>query len=152
NTPTRTTSTPALASPATTAASSISPLARGSRPTTATGRLPDSACRNTRAAAIATDMASSGPRSPLASPRTPSVPKSRAMCGPFVARLLRPRTPALRLRSLGRGDTTAGPTRGQARPCVRDEVLGDQRFEYWGALRAFFRPYFLLSLTRGSRV
>ena len=29
---------------------------------------------------------------------------------------------------------------------------GGQRLEYWGALRAFFRPYFLRSLTRGSRV
>ena len=38
STPTRTASAPADASPATTAASSISPLARGSRPTTATGR------------------------------------------------------------------------------------------------------------------
>ena len=26
------------------------------------------------------------------------------------------------------------------------------RFEYWGALRAFFRPYFLLSFSRASRV
>ena len=38
STPTRTTSTPALASPATTAASRNSPLARGSRPTMARGR------------------------------------------------------------------------------------------------------------------
>src|SRR5699024_9350809 len=27
-----------------------------------------------------------------------------------------------------------------------------QRLEYWGALRAFFRPYFLRSFTRASRV
>ena len=27
-----------------------------------------------------------------------------------------------------------------------------QRFEYWGAFRAFFRPYFLRSVARGSRV
>ena len=28
----------------------------------------------------------------------------------------------------------------------------DQRLEYWGALRAFLRPYFLDSFSRGSRV
>src|SRR5262249_51823693 len=77
STPTRTTVAPALARPATTAASSISPLARGSRPTTAIGAC-DSEAR-TWAAATATAIASSGVRSPLARPRTPSVPKRRAI-------------------------------------------------------------------------
>ena len=80
STPTRTTLAPALVSPATTAASSISPLARGSRPTIASGWWLASLSMSTRAAATATDRASSGvSRSPFASPRTPSVPKSRPM-------------------------------------------------------------------------
>src|SRR3954447_24552114 len=76
-TPTRSTSAPALVRPATTAASSISPLARGSRPTTATGRDVPSRSASTTAAARATERASSGVRSALARPRTPSVPKRR---------------------------------------------------------------------------
>src|ERR1700753_1094175 len=35
----------------------------------------------------------------------------------------------------------------RGRDCRRD-----QRLLYWGALRAFFRPYFLRSTARGSRV
>src|SRR2546430_925733 len=81
STPTCITSAPAEVSPAHTAACSISPLARGSRPTTATGRCELSCATSTRAAAAATDRASSGVRSPLASPRTPSVPNSRAIKG-----------------------------------------------------------------------
>ena len=50
-TPSLSTSTPALASPATTAASRNSPEARGSRPTTATGRAPCPASPSTAAAA-----------------------------------------------------------------------------------------------------
>src|SRR4051812_32057873 len=76
STPTRSTSAPADVSPATTAASSISPLARGSRPTTATGRCVASFAIKTRAAAPATWSASSGVRSAFARPLTPSVPKS----------------------------------------------------------------------------
>src|SRR4051795_280369 len=78
-TPARSTSAPALDSPATTAASSISPLARGSRPTTATGREVPSRSASTLAAARATERANSGVRSALARPRTPSVPKRRPM-------------------------------------------------------------------------
>ena len=49
STPARSTSAPALVRPATTAASSISPLARGSRPTTATGRsVPSRSARTLR--------------------------------------------------------------------------------------------------------
>src|SRR3954470_18765095 len=82
STPARSTSAPALDSPATTAASSISPLARGSRPTTATGREVPSRSASTLAAARATERASSGVRSALARPRTPSVPKRRPKsCG-----------------------------------------------------------------------
>ena len=78
STPTRTASAPAEVSPATTAASSISPLARGSRPTTATGRWERSRSASTRAADADKREASSGVRSsPLASPRTPSVPNRR---------------------------------------------------------------------------
>src|SRR3954454_14736195 len=76
-TPARSTSAPALVRPATTAASSISPLARGSRPTTATGRDVPSRSASTTAAARATERASSGGRSAVGRPRTPSVPKRR---------------------------------------------------------------------------
>ena len=52
---------------------------------------------------------------------------------------------------------TAGPPARsrEADPAVRQKynaLRADQRFEYCGALRAFLRPYFLLSLTRASRV
>ena len=67
STPTRITVAPALASPATTAASNISPLARGSRPTTATrGRPLSPVSASVRAAATATARASSGVRSAFA--------------------------------------------------------------------------------------
>ena len=39
-----------------------------------------------------------------------------------------------------------------SRPSEVDALADDQRLEYCGALRAFFRPYFLRSLARGSRV
>src|SRR5438270_793483 len=77
--PTRNTSAPADVRPAVTAASSISPLARGSRPTTATGRCPRPRSASTRAAAPDKAIASSGVSSELANPRTPSVPKRRGM-------------------------------------------------------------------------
>src|SRR5579875_3878974 len=75
------TSTPALAKPATTAASRNSPEARGSRPTTASGRWPSNtpAWARTCAAATARSRASSAVRSRFAMPRTPSVPKSRGV-------------------------------------------------------------------------
>src|SRR5262249_13410559 len=84
-TPSRTTSTPDPARPATTAASRNSPDARGSRPITASGRRP-SACAVPKAPmlsiapAAATDrsMANRAVRSRPATPRTPSVPNSRA--------------------------------------------------------------------------
>ena len=47
-----------------------------------------------------------------------------------------------------RGDAdkaTQNASRGQ-------KVIRDQRLLYCGALRAFFRPYFLRSVARGSRV
>src|SRR5579883_1300009 len=80
-TPARITSTPAEASPAATAASRNSPEARGSRPTTAFGRCPAKVPRSasTCAAAIDRSRASSAVRSLFARPRTPSVPKRRAM-------------------------------------------------------------------------
>src|ERR687896_1615758 len=84
NTPSLSTSTPAPASPATTAASRNSPEARGSRPTTAIGRprpatLSEKAptSPSTRAAATDRPSASGAVRSRLATPRTPSVPKRR---------------------------------------------------------------------------
>src|SRR3954454_15750504 len=80
STPTSRTSTPALARPATTAAVRNSPEARGSRPTTASGRWPAKAPVSARTCAAATDRssASSAVTSRLATPRTPSVPNSRA--------------------------------------------------------------------------
>ena len=39
-----------------------------------------------------------------------------------------------------------------SRRCRNGPPRGDQRLEYCGALRAFFRPYFLLSFSRASRV
>ena len=82
-TPASYTSTPEAASPAATAAAMNSPEIRGSRATTARGRLP--AARgpspSTWAAACASDRASSGVTSRFARPRTPSVPKRRAIPG-----------------------------------------------------------------------
>src|SRR5690606_30469461 len=84
STPSRRTSTPDDARPATTAASRNSPEARESRPTTATGRprrpepaLNSPASPSTLAAATARSMASSAVRSRPATPRTPSVPNRR---------------------------------------------------------------------------
>src|SRR5882757_3388450 len=85
STPARSTSAPAEASPAVTAASSISPLARGSRPTTATGRCDRSLSASTRAADAAIAIPSSGVNSALARPRTPSVPNSRPIRGSALA-------------------------------------------------------------------
>src|SRR5215467_13649004 len=80
-TPSRSTSTPELASPATTAASRKSPDARESRPTTATGRRspPETAAAgaSTGTAATARSRASWAVNSTPAAPRTPSVPKIR---------------------------------------------------------------------------
>ncbi len=77
STPTLITVAPALVRPATTAASSISPLARVSRPTTASGARPRSDSARVWAAATATESANSGVRSAFARPRTPSVPNNR---------------------------------------------------------------------------
>ena len=62
------------------AAARNSPDARGSRPTTATGRCPLNSPTSASTCAAATDRssASSAVMSWFASPRTPSVPKSRA--------------------------------------------------------------------------
>src|SRR5829696_3015823 len=70
-TPAASTSPPALRMPATRALSSSTPEVRGSRPTTTAGR-PDPAGTAARPRA----RASSGVRSALARPRTPSVPNS----------------------------------------------------------------------------
>src|SRR5215207_4044165 len=133
-TPARRTSAPALVSPATTAASSISPLARGSRPTTATGREVPSRSASTPAAARATERASSGVRSAFARPRTPSVPKSRpnepvsalgvlgslaGLLEPVLLALLDPRVPGeeaglLESRAVVRLDLDEGAGDGQA--------------------------------------
>src|SRR4051812_4877920 len=127
STPTRTTLAPTLVRPATTAASSISPLARGSRPTMASGWWLLSLSISTRPAATATASASSGVRSPFASPRTPSVPKSRPMSAcPFAGAC-----PSQNLSPRGRSGgvvertrqrrETAGPAPGvgRTRPSVR---------------------------------
>src|SRR5215218_2143709 len=77
-TPAASTSPPALRMPATRALSSSTPEVRGSRPTTTAGR-PDPAgpsARRTPTAARPRARASSGVRSALARPRTPSVPNS----------------------------------------------------------------------------
>src|SRR5919107_3372537 len=96
-TPSRRTSTPAEARPAVTAASRNSPDNRVSRPTTATGRWPANSPASPRTCAAATDRssASSAVSRPLASPRTPSVPKTRV------------------------GASTADPTRGSALAVLR---------------------------------
>src|SRR6266568_4577231 len=80
-TPSLSTSTPALARPATTAASRNSPERRGSRPTTATGRPVMPAGRpRTAAEAAPRSMARRAFSSRPATPRTPSVPNSRLRC------------------------------------------------------------------------
>src|SRR5690606_9516330 len=91
STPSRNTLTPALASPATTAASRNSPEARGSRPTTADGWWPPKAplSPSTWAAATERSSASSAVSSSLARPRTPSVPNSRPMAGDSALAVLR---------------------------------------------------------------
>src|SRR6266571_2164251 len=108
-TPSLSTSTPALASPATTAASRNSPDARGSRPTTAAGLRPASRAPakapmplRTSAAAAARSMASLAVRSRPAMPRTPSVPNSRPTECPLVFRCLAPPDGGLALRVLRR--------------------------------------------------
>ena len=80
STPSSSTSTPADARPATTAASRNCPEMRVSRPTTASGRCPSNSPRSASTWAAATDRSRARPavRSPLARPRTPSVPKRRA--------------------------------------------------------------------------
>ncbi len=85
-TPRLSTSTPALARPAATAAERNSPETRGSRPTTARGRCPSNVPEvpSTCAAATPRSSASSAVTSRLARPRTPSVPKSRVTGVPFA--------------------------------------------------------------------
>src|SRR6478672_7675598 len=81
-TPRSTTSMPAEARPAATAASRKWPEMRGSRPTTAKGRCPSNwpASASTRAAETARSRASEAVSvSPFARPRTPSVPKRRVI-------------------------------------------------------------------------
>ena len=86
--PSLSTSTPAPARPATTAASRNSPEALGSRPTRASGRrfaaraaVNAPASPRVSAAAAARSMASRAVRSCPATPRTPSVPNSRPIDG-----------------------------------------------------------------------
>src|SRR5215212_10434053 len=77
-TPAASTSPPAERMPATRALSSSTPEVRGSRPTTTAGRSDPEApsARSTPTAARPRARASSGVRSALARPRTPSVPNS----------------------------------------------------------------------------
>src|ERR1700722_14181005 len=104
-TPSRSTSTPLAASPATTAASRNSPEARGSRPTTATGlRRASWALANapvpasTSVAAAARLIASPAVSSLPATPLTPSVPNSRPMYpAPCLSTQLVYPTPGARL-------------------------------------------------------
>src|SRR5882724_10326881 len=97
-TPSLSTSTPALASPATTAASRNSPEARGSRPTTATGRAPGPAWLaaawppSTAAAATLRFKARLAVSSSPATPRTPSVPNNRLRCPASAISLRSPAT------------------------------------------------------------
>src|SRR5262249_35053208 len=96
STPARSTSAPSAHRPATSAASSIGPERRVSRPTT-NGRVVPS----TRAAARPTPVTSSGVSSRLASPRMPSVPNRRVM-GRSKSRGDARRSPLRVLRSLAR--------------------------------------------------
>src|SRR4051794_30261859 len=139
STPSRCTSTPAEASPATTAASRNCPEMRVSRPTTATGRRhSDSrkapASPRTCAAATERSSVSSAVSEALASPRTPSVPKrrpmpaARAVAGSALA-VLRRLAGLLQAGLLALDD--AGVTSQQTgllqRRAVRVEVDGVQR-------------------------
>src|SRR5690554_5602061 len=94
NTPTSSTSTPAEASPAATADDRNCPDTRVSRPMMARGRCPENSPRSARTAAAATarSTASSAVMSPFARPRTPSVPKRRAMRARLTLRVLRSAT------------------------------------------------------------
>src|SRR6185437_219988 len=104
-TPSRSTSTPLAARPATTAASRNSPEARGSRPTTATGRRRASSAlanapvpASTSVAAAARLIASPAVSSLPATPLTPAVPNSRPMYpAPCLSTQLVYPTPGARL-------------------------------------------------------
>src|SRR6516165_2916541 len=117
-TPSRSTSTPELASPATTAASRKSPEARESRPSTATGRLsPAVAGVSTGTAAMAKSIASRAVRSCPATPRTPSVPKIRPMSvGPRTSQRL----------ALGVLRSLAGLLEAVLLPLRRPRVAGEE--------------------------
>ena len=106
-----------------------------------------------RTRAVSRPMHEPRPRSRAPSPRA----RPSAATSASVSSSARPRTPSVPKRSvMVRKPRRAPPRRGRAR---RDELeLGhrqagpDQRLEYCGALRAFLRPYFLLSFLRASRV
>src|SRR5699024_3214988 len=127
---------PEEANPASTAAERNSPETRGSRATTARGRVPSAACPwpSTTAAAWERCSARSAVSSPLATPRTPSVPKILVI---------------LDVSLIGQRRICPAHRRGGANSIL---ICNDQRLEYCGALRAFFRPAFLRSTARSSRV
>src|SRR6478609_6493935 len=143
STPASRTSMPAEARPATVAAARNSPDARGSRPTTATGRWPLKAPTSASTCAAATERssASSAVMSLFATPRTPSVPKSRATrvlpsrggaAGAVADVLARQYRPAMHDEPAwgpgGRADPRARPRSvarsraGRAKPCEPDSV------------------------------
>src|SRR5216117_2841410 len=140
--PSLSTSTPALASPATTAASRNSPEARGSRPTTATGRGPGPAGPRLGAAEhggrghaevqgqTGGQLVTSDTADTVRTEQTATLPRFSHFA-PLAALLVRP---------------------GSCAWLDRLRAGGTYRLEYCGALRAFFRPYFLRSLTRASLV
>src|SRR6188474_334637 len=135
-TPTSRTSMPADARPAATAALRNWPEMRVSRPITARGRWPENSPRSARtcAAATARSTASSAVMSRLAKPRTPSVPKSRAMRGTLALRVLRCATGLLEtgllaLNDAGVASQEAGLLEGRTVVLFVDAVEGTSHAE-----------------------
>src|SRR5690554_372997 len=135
-TPTSRTSTPAEASPAATADDRNCPDTRVSRPITARGRCPENSPRSARTAAAATarSTASSAVMSPFARPRTPSVPKRRAMRARLTLRVLRSATGLLQtgllaLNDAGVASQEASLLKGRAVGLVIDLIEGASHTE-----------------------
>ena len=118
-------------------------LGRGRRrPPPASGTTPRSSTSTPSAAKPAASAASSrGPEMRVSRPTTTrSPPSTRAAA--------RPRARV----SSGVSSVLATPRTPSVPNCERHGRRARQRLEYCGALRAFLRPYFLLSFSRASRV
>ena len=136
-------------------------LAAGPRVTADDGERPRSESPAQHAAARRPDACQLRRQLGVGQPRTPSVPNSRPIDTPLGARCGQDCAAAGAAARRPSAESTGGQVRRWHNPRHRlvpnkcrggRRSHGDQRFEYCGALRAFFRPYFLRSLARASRV